>query len=96
MIVNFASKSAQDIFDRVLSRHAKKIPINLHNKIRRLFDLLNAAYKINDLKSPPGNRLELLKGSLSNKWSIRVNSQWRIIFEWTDGKALNVDIVDYH
>lgn len=96
MIVNFDSKTAEDIFDGILSRYAKKIPFELHEKIRRLFDQINAAAKINDLRSPPGNRLELLKGNLAGKWSLRVNNQWRIIFDWVDSQAFNVDVVDYH
>lgn len=96
MIVNFSSKTAQNIFDGTLTRYAKKVPIELHNKIRRLLDQINAAHKRDDLKSPPGNCLEPLKGKLSGKWSIRINNQWRIIFNWIDDKASNVDIVDYH
>ena len=53
MIVNFDSKTAEDIFDGILSRYAKKIPFELHDKIRRLFDQINAAVQINDLRSPP-------------------------------------------
>lgn len=96
MITNFASKWAQDIFDGVLSRNAKKVPINIHDKIRRLFDQLNSAQAIRDLEFPPGNNLQRLKGDLAGKWSIRVNKQWRIIFEWKNDDALNVDVVDYH
>ncbi len=96
MIVHFKSKTAQDVFDGTLSRHARKVPMNIHPKAIKLFDQMNAAQTIDDLKSPPGNRLERLKGNLSGNWSMRVNDQWRILFEWKENKAFNVDIVDYH
>jgi proteic killer suppression protein len=96
MIVSFGSKIAREIYDGILGRQAKKIPITLHGKIRRLFDQLDAAENINDLRAPPGNRLESLKGNYSGKWSIRVNNQWRIIFSWKGKSVFDVDIVDYH
>jgi len=58
--------------------------------------MLNAAYHLEDLRSPPGNRLEALKGELSGFYSIRINNQWRIIFRWESNDAANVQIVDYH
>ena len=96
MIVGFKTQTAQDIFDGILSRHARKVPMNIHAKATKLFDQINSAHVIDDLKSPPGNRLERLKGNLSGKWSMRINNQWRIIFEWKKNQAFNVDIVDYH
>ena len=96
MIRNFRSKVAKDIFDGISSRTARKIPLVLHDKIRRLFDQINAATRIETLRIPPGNNLEKLKGDLKDYWSVRVNKQWRVIFEWENGEALNVDIVDYH
>lgn len=96
MIRNFKSASAQDIFDGKNSKQARKVSSELHSKIQRLFDQLNAATQVETLKIPPSNRLEKLKGDLKNYWSIRVNIQWRVIFEWEDGEAYNVDVVDYH
>jgi proteic killer suppression protein len=96
MIRNFKSKIAQDIFDGVMSASARKIPLNLHEKIRRLFDQLNAATTVETLRIPPGNQLEKLKGNLKEYWSIRTNKQWRVIFVWKDSDAYNVDIIDYH
>ena len=58
--------------------------------------MLNAAYKLCDLKVPPGNRLERLKGNLRGKYSIRINNQWRIVFAWNGNNAEEVEIVDYH
>jgi len=96
MIRTFKSKIAQDIFDGISSPITRKIPIELHDKIRRLFDQINASTRIETLRKPPGNNLEKLKGNLKNYWSVRVNKQWRVIFKWENGEALNVDIIDYH
>jgi len=96
MIRNFKSKTAQDIFDGTMSASARRIPVALHDKIRRLFDQLNAATKIETLRAPPGNKLEKLKGNLKNHWSVRINNQWRVIFIWRDSDAYDVDVVDYH
>ena len=67
-----------------------------HERIVAQLDVLNGAAKLDDLRSPPGNRLEALRGDLAGLHSIRVNDQWRIIFEWADGDAHDVQIVDYH
>ena len=96
MIRNFKSSTAQDIFDGVKSKQARKISHELHAKIYRLFDQLNAATQVETLKIPPSNRLEKLGGNLKGYWSIRINAQWRVIFEWKDGEAFNVDLVHYH
>lgn len=96
MIRTFKNKAAQDIFDGIKSRHARKIPLTLHDKIRRLFDQINAATKIVTLRIPPGNNLEKLKGNLKDYWSIRVDKQWRVIFKWENDEAFDVDVVDYH
>jgi proteic killer suppression protein len=63
---------------------------------RRKLRMLNNARSLNDLRVPPANRLEALKGSRSGQHSIRINDQWRICFVWMDGDAVNVEIVDYH
>lgn len=96
MIRSFASKTAQDIYDGVNSRYARKIQSELYEKIRILFDQINAAIRIDTLRIPPGNHLEKLSGDLKGFWSLRVNDQWRIIFRWEEGNALDIDIVDYH
>jgi proteic killer suppression protein len=62
----------------------------------RKLDLLHYAERLEDLASPPGNRLEALKGDLAGLHSIRINDQWRVIFQWTDGGPVAVDIKDYH
>lgn len=58
--------------------------------------MLNGAAKLSDLRSPPGNRLEALRGDLAGAYSVRINDQWRIVFRWMDGDAHDVRIVDYH
>ena len=96
MIRNFKSKTAQDIYDGIRSRDARKVSMELHAKIQRLFDQLNAVVHIETLRVPPSNRLEKLKGSLNGYWSLRVNKQWRVIFQWKAGEVFNIDVVDYH
>ncbi|HBL27626.1 MAG TPA: plasmid maintenance system killer protein [Acidobacteria bacterium] len=63
---------------------------------RRKLDMLDYADQLDDLRSPPGNRLEALKGNLDGHHSIRINDQWRVVFRWTDTGPTDVDIVDYH
>ena len=58
--------------------------------------MIDAAQSVEDLREPPGNRLELLKGDRKGWWSIRINQQWRICFEWKNGYAENIEIIDYH
>lgn len=96
MIRNFSSKTGQDIYDGVSSRYARKLPKELYAKAQRLLDQLNTAIALEILKAPPGNRLEKMKGDLNGYWSLRINDQWRIIFRWEEGDALDVDIIDYH
>lgn len=96
MIRSFASKTAHDIYDGENSRFARKIPSELHDKIRRLLDQLNAVASVETLRIPPNNRLKKLSGKLKEFWSLRINDQWRIIFRWEDGNSFDVDIIDYH
>jgi proteic killer suppression protein len=97
MIASFKNKETEDIFDGHDSKNARKLcPRNLWQVARRKLDLLNAAVSIDDLKIPPGNRLEALKGDRRGQHSIRVNEQYRICFQWTAHGAADVEIVDYH
>lgn len=96
MIRNFKNTLTQDLYDGITSRLARKVPLELHDKARRLLDQINAASKIDTLRVPPGNHLEKLKGDLKDYWSVRINKQWRIIFKWEKSDAIDVDIVDYH
>ena len=93
MIKNFRSRETEKIWNGVRS---KRLPRDIQQIARRKLRMLNNARSLNDLRVPPANRLEALKGSRSGQHSIRVNDQWRICFVWVDGDALNVEIVDYH
>jgi proteic killer suppression protein len=93
MIKNFRSRETEKIWNGVRS---KRLPQDIQQIARRKLRMLNNARSLNDLRVPPANRLEALKGSRSGQHSIRVNDQWRICFVWMDGDAENVEIVDYH
>lgn len=86
----------QDVYDGTNSRYSRKLPKERHAKARRLLDQINAAPSVDFLRSPPGNRLEKLRGDLEPHWSLRINDQWRIIFLWEGSDALEVKITDYH
>ena len=96
MITSFGDKGTSDLFHGITSRRARKLPSQIHKLALYKLDVLNAAQVLDDLRSPPGNRLEPLKGELKGFYSIRINSQWRIIFRWAEGSATDVQIVDYH
>ena len=96
MIVDFKSKAAQDIYDGVSSKEARKFPQSIWPVARRKLDMLNAAVTLKDLSVPPANRLEFLRGTLKDKYSIRINDQYRIVFGFKDGNAYDVEIIDYH
>ena len=96
MIINFADKATEDIFNGLASKAARSVPqIILRSALRKL-DMINAAAEIRDLRVPPANRLEKLKGNLSDFYSIRINDQYRIIFRWNNHNAEDVLITDYH
>lgn len=93
MIRTFADKEAEKIWRGTQSR---KLPTNIQQVARRKLRMLNNAATLDDLRVPPANRLEALKGGRKGQHSIRINNQWRICFQWNDGDALDVEIVDYH
>ncbi len=96
VIVSFANKTIQDIYEGISSRQSRTIPETVRRVAVRKLDMVDAAHDLNDLRVPPGNRLEILRGDLSGYYSIRVNDQFRIIFRWTSGGAHEVEIIDYH
>ncbi len=96
MIKEFGTKATEDIYNGITSKKAKEVPNNIHKITCRQLDMINSAFVLEDLKIPPGNRLEKLKGDLKGKYSIRINDQFRIIFEFRDVNAYQVKIVDYH
>jgi toxin HigB-1 len=93
MIVGFGDAETKKIWNGLRSR---KLPTDIQPGALRKLRLINAARRVDDLRVPPGNRLEALKGDRAGQWSIRINDQWRICFRWTEGGADDVEIVDYH
>lgn len=97
MISSFKDQASADIFNGVDSKLARKAcPQILWRAAARKLDLLDSATQLEDLKVPPGNRLEALMGSRKGQNSIRINEQYRICFRWTDAGVEDVEIVDYH
>lgn len=93
MIKTFADKATAAVFQGL---EVRKLPRPMQVTARRKLMLIDAANSIQALRVPPGNRLDSLKGDRKGQWSIRINDQWRICFDWQDGHAWHVEIVDYH
>ncbi|MBI1297291.1 type II toxin-antitoxin system RelE/ParE family toxin [bacterium] len=93
MIRNFKDREAEKIFGLERSR---RLPPNIQQVALRKLRMLHRAKSLQDLLVPPANHLERLSGDRAGQYSIRINNQWRICFEWDDGEACNVEIVDYH
>jgi len=93
MIVSFGDGETEKIWSGERSR---RLPSDIQAAALRKLRLIDAARKVDDLRVPPGNRLEKLTGNRAGQWSIRINDQWRIVFRWTEGGAEHVAIVDYH
>lgn len=93
MIQSFADAETELIWN---GRRSRKLPSEIQSIALRKLRLVNAAKVVGDLRIPPGNRLESLKGDRAGQWSIRINDQWRICFIWDEGGPRNVEIVDYH
>jgi proteic killer suppression protein len=93
VIKSFKSVETQKVFARQRSR---KLPPDIQQTALRKLRMLNNATSLNDLRIPPANRLEKLSGDRAGQHSIRINDQWRICFEWREGDAYGVEIVDYH
>lgn len=97
MILSFADPGTLDVFNGVASRRARAAcPVNLWTIARRNLDQLAVAHTLDDLKAPPANRLEPLKGDRKGQHSIQINDQFRICFRWTAEGPSDVEIVDYH
>ena len=92
MIKSFRGRDAEELFNDILVPRFRAV----ERPARRKLLYLHRARRLEDLKVPPGNRLEALKGDRKGQYSIRVNDQWRICFRWDDGNAYDVEIVDYH
>ena len=93
MIENFKDKETERVWSGSGSR---RLPGDIQQVARRKLRMINNARLLEDLRIPPANRLEALKGERKGQYSIRINDQWRICFVWREGNAANVEIVDYH
>ena len=93
MIISFGDKNTEKIWNGIA---VKKPSVEIQEIGRRKLRMLHNSIDINDLKIPPSNRLEKLKGNLKDFYSIRINNQWRSIFKWENNNAFEVEILDYH
>jgi proteic killer suppression protein len=96
VIVSFADSATEALFHGAADRRARRIPREVTSVAVRKLDMLNAAVHLTDLRVPPGNRLEALRGDLAGRHSIRVNDQWRLVFRWTESGPAEVRLTDYH
>lgn len=96
MIVSFGDRATEALFHGERVKQVRRIPTDIYPVALRKLDQLNAARELGDLRAPPGNRLEALKGDRKGFHSIRVNDQWRVTFRWVSGDAHNVTVEDYH
>jgi len=96
VILNFADRATEDIYNGVDSKVARRIPRSVWRVAVRKLDMLNAASDLRDLRVPPANKLEALKKDLAGHHAIRINNQYRLLFKWIDGNAKDVRITDYH
>lgn len=93
MIRSFGDKNTERLFDR---EFVPRFPTEIVRAALQMLEILNAAQRLNELRSPPGNQLKKLSGDRNGQHSIRINKQWRICFRWQEGDAYDVEIVDYH
>jgi len=93
MIASFRDKETERLW---VSGRNRRLPADLQRRAFKKLAILNAAVTLDNLKVPPGNELEALRGSRAGQHSIRVNDQYRVCFVWRDGNAFGVEIVDYH
>ncbi|MBV7335270.1 type II toxin-antitoxin system RelE/ParE family toxin [Chloroflexi bacterium TSY] len=96
MIVSFGDKATEDLYHGRQTSRVRRFPQTILSAALRKLDVIRAAHNLQDLRMPPGNRLEMLKGDYAGWHSIRVNQQWRIVFQWESDGAHNVMLTDYH
>jgi len=96
LIASFGDRATADLYHGVQTPRARRFSPDIVAAAVRKLDVLNSAGSLLDLRSPPGNRLEALRGDLRGFHSIRVNDRWRIVFRWSEGQAYEVRLVDYH
>ncbi len=93
MIRTFRCKETEKIFNR---QHSKKLPTDVQRQALKKLRMLNRAFNLNDLRTPPSNHLEKLGADRKDQYSIRINNQWRVCFKWNGVDSFEVEIVDYH
>lgn len=93
MIKSFRDRETRKVAE---GRFSSKLPQDIQQRARMRLERINAAITLDDLRVPPSHRLEVLGGDRAGQYSIRINDQWRIGFEWQEGHAYNVEILDYH
>lgn len=96
MIVSFSDRATEDVYHNRPTSRARRFPSSIIGTAVIKMDMLNGAAALLDLLSPPGNRLEALKGDLKGCYSMRVNDQWRLVFRWDGNNAHEVRLMDYH
>jgi len=96
MIQSFADEAIADLFRERNTRAARQIPKDLWRVVQRKLKMLDVAARMDDLESPPGDRLKALKGQMKGRYSFRVNEQYRVTFRWENGHAFEVAVQDYH
>ena len=96
MIASFGDRATADLYHGRMTGRVLRIPSGIRRIACRKLDMIEYAHDLRDLRAPPGNRLEALRGDLRGYHGIRINEQWRVIFQWQGGAAHNVSIVDYH
>jgi proteic killer suppression protein len=93
VIRDFASREAESLFS---GKSSRRLPADVQRRALQKLVALNAAINLEELMRVPGNRVEKLRGDRAGQYSLRINDQWRICFQWRDGDAYDVEIVDYH
>jgi proteic killer suppression protein len=96
VIASFGDQATADLYHGTRTRKARAFPNDIVAVAIRKLDMLNAVHSLLDLRSPPGNRLESLRGSWRGYHSVRVNDQWRLVFRWSEAAAHDVRLLDYH
>jgi proteic killer suppression protein len=96
VIESFGNRLAEDLFFDRQSKETRRFPAELRRAARRKVLYLHDAAELGDLKVPPGNRLEAMRGEWKGFHSIRINDQWRVVFRWDRGNACDVAVLDYH
>ena len=96
VIVSFGDRRTEDLYNGVRSARARRVPADVRGAALRRLDMVEGAETLEDLRVPPSNRLEALRGRLAGRFSIRVNDQWRLVFRWESDGAHEVTLSDYH